>query len=74
MFPLNVVSEFVPILSMALRLFGNIAGGALILTLVYGAGWASVLVTPALHVVFRYWVWIDSNTCYCLIDRHISLQ
>jgi F-type H+-transporting ATPase subunit a len=52
MFPLNVVSELVPILSMALRLFGNIAGGALILTLIYSAGWLSVLVTPALHVVF----------------------
>jgi F-type H+-transporting ATPase subunit a len=53
MFPLNVVSEFVPILSMALRLFGNIAGGALIMTLLYGLlGWASIVVTPAFHLVF----------------------
>ncbi|MDI6453491.1 F0F1 ATP synthase subunit A [Peloplasma aerotolerans] len=53
MFPLNLVSEFVPILSMALRLFGNIAGGALILTLIYGiTGWASVFITPAFHLIF----------------------
>jgi F-type H+-transporting ATPase subunit a len=53
MFPLNVVSEFVPILSMALRLFGNIAGGALIMTLLYGLlGWASIIVTPAFHLIF----------------------
>lgn len=53
MLPLNLVSEFVPILSMALRLFGNIAGGALILTLLYGLlGWGSVIVTPAMHALF----------------------
>ena len=53
MFPLNLMSEFVPILSMALRLFGNIAGGALILTLLYGVlGWASIAITPAFHLIF----------------------
>ncbi|MDO9628390.1 MAG: FoF1 ATP synthase subunit a [Acholeplasmataceae bacterium] len=53
MFPLNVISEFTPIISMALRLFGNIASGALILTVVYrGAGWFSLLFTPALHMLF----------------------
>ena len=53
MFPLNLVSEFVPILSMALRLFGNIAGGALILALIYSiTGWAGFIVTPAFHAIF----------------------
>lgn len=53
MLPLNLMSEFVPILSMALRLFGNIAGGALIMTLIYGLlGWGSIVATPALHAVF----------------------
>ncbi|MBU1094359.1 MAG: F0F1 ATP synthase subunit A [Firmicutes bacterium] len=53
MLPLNLVSEFVPILSMALRLFGNIAGGALIMTLLYGLlGWGSILVTPPFHALF----------------------
>lgn len=53
MLPLNLVSEFVPILSMALRLFGNIAGGAVIMMLIYGMQkWPVVVVTPALHAVF----------------------
>lgn len=51
--PLNLVSEFVPILSMALRLFGNIASGALLLGLLYRLlGWFSIIVTPAFHMVF----------------------
>ncbi len=53
MFPLNLMGEFTPIISMALRLFGNIASGALILTIVYrGAGWLSLLFTPFLHLLF----------------------
>ena len=59
MFPLNLISEFTPILSMALRLFGNIASGTVILTLIYNGfslvdylGWASIFVTPAFHLIF----------------------
>ncbi|MFA7055289.1 MAG: F0F1 ATP synthase subunit A [Acholeplasmataceae bacterium] len=53
MAPLNIVSEFTPILSMALRLFGNIASGALLMTIIYGAtGWLSIIVAPAFHLVF----------------------
>jgi F-type H+-transporting ATPase subunit a len=53
MLPLNLISEFTPIISMALRLFGNIASGALILTVVYkAAGWFSLLFTPVLHLMF----------------------
>jgi F-type H+-transporting ATPase subunit a len=51
--PLNIVSEFVPIVSMALRLFGNIASGALLLGLLYRvSGWFSIIITPAFHLVF----------------------
>lgn len=60
MAPLNIISEFTPILSMALRLFGNIASGALILTMIYnglgaigtGTGWLSLIVAPPLHLLF----------------------
>ncbi|MBN2268887.1 MAG: FoF1 ATP synthase subunit a [Acholeplasmataceae bacterium] len=53
MAPLNIISEFTPILSMALRLFGNIASGALLLTIIYGAtGWLSIIVAPTFHLVF----------------------
>ena len=59
MFPLNLISEFTPILSMALRLFGNIASGTVIITLIYNGlnlipymGWTSILVTPIFHLIF----------------------
>lgn len=53
MAPLNIISEFTPIISMALRLFGNIASGALILTLIYKlTGWVSLIITPAFHLIF----------------------
>jgi F-type H+-transporting ATPase subunit a len=53
MAPLNIISEFTPIISMALRLFGNIASGALLLTLLYKMlGWFSIVITPAFHLIF----------------------
>ena len=53
LFPLNVISDLTPILSMALRLFGNIVSGSVILLLVYElTGWASLAVAPAFHLVF----------------------
>lgn len=53
MFPLNLMSEVTPILSMSLRLFGNIVSGTVILTLIYKfTGWASLIIAPPLHLVF----------------------
>jgi F-type H+-transporting ATPase subunit a len=53
LFPLNLISDVTPILSMALRLFGNIVSGSVILMLVYKlTGWASIVVAPAFHLVF----------------------
>jgi F-type H+-transporting ATPase subunit a len=53
MFPLNLVSDITPILSMALRLFGNIASGSVMLILIYRfTGWVSPLITPAFHLIF----------------------
>lgn len=53
MAPLNIVGDVVPIISMALRLFGNISSGALLLTLLYRVtGWLSPLITPAFHLIF----------------------
>jgi F-type H+-transporting ATPase subunit a len=38
---------------MALRLFGNIVSGSVIMLLVYSlGGWASVVIAPAFHVIF----------------------
>ncbi|MBN2300026.1 MAG: F0F1 ATP synthase subunit A [Acholeplasmataceae bacterium] len=53
MFPLNVMSEFTPIISMSLRLFGNIASGSVFLFLIYKfGGWLSIFIAPAFHMVF----------------------
>ncbi len=53
MFPINILGDFTPIISMSLRLFGNIVAGGLILGMVYGfAKWASPILTPLLHLVF----------------------
>jgi F-type H+-transporting ATPase subunit a len=53
MAPLNIISEFTPIISMSLRLFGNIASGALILSLVYSfTSWGSIVIAPAFHLIF----------------------
>ena len=53
LFPLNVISDVTPILSMALRLFGNIVSGSVIMLLVYSlGGWASVVIAPAFNVIF----------------------
>ncbi|MFP4177594.1 MAG: F0F1 ATP synthase subunit A, partial [Acholeplasmataceae bacterium] len=53
MFPLNLMSDITPILSMALRLFGNIASGSVMLILIYRfTGWLSPLITPAFHLIF----------------------
>jgi F-type H+-transporting ATPase subunit a len=53
MMPLNIISDLTPIISMALRLFGNIISGSVILYLIYSVGgWFSLLIAPALHLVF----------------------
>jgi len=53
MIPMNILSDLTPLLSMTLRIFGNIASGAVLMALIYGLmGWAAPMVTPALHLVF----------------------
>lgn len=63
LFPLNVLGDFTLPLSLSLRLFGNLLGGTIIMTLVYslfsvlnslltGLGAALFFVTPFLHMYF----------------------
>jgi F-type H+-transporting ATPase subunit a len=53
MLPLNLIGEVTPIISIALRLFGNIISGAVFLVLIYRfTGWLSLLIAPAFHLVF----------------------
>jgi F-type H+-transporting ATPase subunit a len=51
--PLNVIGEVTPIISIALRLFGNIISGAVFIVMIYRfTGWASVVIAPAFHLIF----------------------
>ena len=53
MLPLNLIGEVTPIISIALRLFGNIISGAVFLVLIYRfTGWLSLIIAPAFHLVF----------------------
>lgn len=63
MFPLNVLGDCTLPLSLSLRLFGNLLGGTIIMTLIYslfsvlnslliGLGGALFFVTPLLHAYF----------------------
>ena len=58
-FPLNIISDLALPLSLALRLFGNLLAGSIIMTLVYGlmksfmpVGVVGLVATPLLHAYF----------------------
>jgi F-type H+-transporting ATPase subunit a len=51
--PLNIIGEVTPIISLSLRLFGNIISGTVFLILVYRfGGWLSIIIAPAFHLIF----------------------
>ncbi|MFA6800843.1 MAG: FoF1 ATP synthase subunit a [Acholeplasmataceae bacterium] len=71
--PLNIVGEVIPIISLALRLFGNIASGSLIMLLVYKfTGWASLLIAPAFHLVFDIGFGIIQTIVFVLLTLILS--
>ena len=53
MMPLNLIGEITPIISIALRLFGNLISGTVFIVLIYRfTGWLSVIIAPAFHLIF----------------------
>ncbi|MCF7930250.1 MAG: F0F1 ATP synthase subunit A [Acholeplasmataceae bacterium] len=60
MTPLNIIGDITPALSIALRLFGNIASGAVIVTLAFRglmmlpfyASWTAIFIKPVLSLLF----------------------
>lgn len=52
--PINVVSEFAKPISHSFRLFGNVVGGGIIITLIYQA--APALIPVPLHAWFDFFV------------------
>lgn len=53
MIPLNIMSDLTPLISMTMRLFGNIASGAAVVTLIYAvSGPATIIAGPIIHTIF----------------------
>lgn len=53
MTPLNIIGELAVPISLGFRLFGNILSGAILSVIVFSLlGWASILLTPLLSVIF----------------------
>ena len=53
MAPMNILSDITPLISMSLRLFGNIASGSVLVTLIYRlTGVFSPVVALPFHIIF----------------------
>ena len=81
--PLNIIGEITPLVSLALRLFGNVASGSLILYLIYalpGAinignanlGWLSIVLTPVFHLVFDIGFGLIQTVVFVLLTLILS--
>ncbi|QWB96366.1 F0F1 ATP synthase subunit A [Mycoplasmatota bacterium] len=71
--PLNIIGEITPIISLALRLFGNIASGALIISLIYNlTGWFSIIVAPIFHLIFDIAFGIIQTVVFVLLTLILS--
>ena len=68
-FPMNVISIFSTPLSMSLRLFGNILGGTVLMSLFYGMlPWFAKLGIPsALHVYFDIFSGAIQTYVFCML-------
>lgn len=67
--PLNIIGELAIPISLGFRLFGNIVGGMVIMSLLYGAlGWFAILPIPAvLHIYFDLFAGILQSFIFCML-------
>jgi len=66
--PLNIIGEVAKVISLSVRLFGNILSGAIIMGLVYqGFGWFSLVVAPALHAYFDIFSGLLQTLIFCML-------
>lgn len=81
--PLNIIGEITPLVSLALRLFGNVASGALILYLIYALpsaiqigsvnlGWLAIVLTPVFHLVFDIGFGVIQTVVFVLLTLILS--
>lgn len=53
MFPMNLMSDVTPLISMTVRLFGNIVSGSILIMMIYHLlGFAAPIVAAPLHLLF----------------------
>jgi len=72
MFPLNVISEISTPVSMAFRLFGNILGGMVIMSLLYGV--APILIPVFPPRIFRSFLWYYSSLHFYHVDHGVCIN
>ncbi len=81
--PLNIIGEITPVVSLALRLFGNVASGALILFLVYSLpsviqigsinlSWLAIILTPIFHLIFDIGFGLIQTVVFVLLTLILS--
>lgn len=73
MIPLNILSDLTPLISMTMRLFGNIASGAAVLTLIYAvSGPATVIAAPVAHAIFDIGFGVIQTIVFVLLTTVFS--
>ncbi len=70
MLPLNIIGELATPISLGFRLFGNIVGGMIIMSLLYGSlGWFAFIPIPAvLHIYFDLFAGILQSFIFCMLS------
>lgn len=73
MIPLNILSDLTPLISMTMRLFGNIASGAAVLMLIYAvSGPATVIAGPVAHAIFDIGFGVIQTIVFVLLTTVFS--
>lgn len=69
LFPINLIGEIATPISMGFRLFGNIVGGMIIMSLVYGSmGYFALVPVPAvLHIYFDLFAGLLQSFIFCML-------
>ncbi|MDL2292885.1 F0F1 ATP synthase subunit A [Acholeplasma sp. OttesenSCG-928-E16] len=73
LFPINLMGDFTPIISMSFRLFGNIASGAILASMIYdGLGWMAIPVMPLFHVIFDIFFGLIQTALFVILTTIFS--
>ena len=66
--PINIISEFATPISLSFRLFGNILGGMIIMSMIYST--AAKYVVPAIaHIYFDVFAGVLQTVIFCMLSQ-----